>query len=54
MALLARSLLVALFCLSGVVGAPRLASAQDYPTRPVRWIVPYPAGGSTDISTRRR
>jgi len=26
--------------------------AADYPTRPVRWIVPYPAGGSTDILAR--
>ncbi|MFL5094192.1 MAG: Bug family tripartite tricarboxylate transporter substrate binding protein [Xanthobacteraceae bacterium] len=26
--------------------------AVDYPTRPVRWIVPYPAGGSTDILAR--
>jgi tripartite-type tricarboxylate transporter receptor subunit TctC len=26
--------------------------ALDYPTRPVRWIVPYPAGGSTDILAR--
>ena len=25
------------------------AAALDYPTRPVRWIVGYPAGGSTDI-----
>ena len=28
------------------------AAALDYPTRPVRWIVGYPAGGSTDIVAR--
>src|SRR6201987_4263603 len=26
--------------------------ALDYPNRPVRWIVGYPAGGSTDITAR--
>ena len=31
---------------------PRAALAQTYPTRPVRWIVPYPAGGATDLVSR--
>src|SRR5262249_15373231 len=31
---------------------PRMAIAQNYPTRPVRWIVPYPAGGATDLISR--
>jgi tripartite-type tricarboxylate transporter receptor subunit TctC len=30
----------------------RIASAQDYPTRPVRWIVSFPAGGGNDIVAR--
>ncbi len=28
------------------------ASAQDYPTRPVKWVVGYPPGGATDILDR--
>jgi tripartite-type tricarboxylate transporter receptor subunit TctC len=31
---------------------PRSAFSQDYPTRPVRWIVAYAAGGGTDIFAR--
>jgi tripartite-type tricarboxylate transporter receptor subunit TctC len=43
--------LVALGCLA--LGWPMgSAFALDYPTRPVRFIVGYPAGGSTDIVAR--
>src|SRR6266436_2815918 len=28
------------------------AKAQDWPSRPVRFIVPFPAGGSTDVGAR--
>ena len=30
----------------------RRASADNYPSRPLRWIVPFPAGGSTDLIAR--
>jgi tripartite-type tricarboxylate transporter receptor subunit TctC len=32
--------------------APRMASAQSYPEKPVRMIVPYAPGGPTDVITR--
>jgi tripartite-type tricarboxylate transporter receptor subunit TctC len=31
---------------------PRVAKAQAYPARPVRWIVGYPPAGATDIAAR--
>ena len=39
-------LLFTLLCLSPA------AFAADYPVRPVRWIVPYPPGGTTDVLAR--
>ena len=32
--------------------AATAAQAQGYPGRPIRWIVPYPGGGITDVVTR--
>src|SRR3954454_16426689 len=28
------------------------ASADTYPSRPLKWIVPFPAGGATDVTAR--
>jgi len=28
------------------------AQAQSYPAQPIRWVVPYPAGGGTDVVAR--
>lgn len=41
--------LLALAALSLAAGA---ASAQSWPTQPIRWIVSYPAGGGTDVVAR--
>ena len=44
---IARRLVLVL--LVSVAGA---ATALDYPTHAVKWIVPYPPGGSTDVLAR--
>jgi tripartite-type tricarboxylate transporter receptor subunit TctC len=35
-----------------LAAAPNLAPAQNFPSRPVTLIVPFPAGGATDINLR--
>jgi tripartite-type tricarboxylate transporter receptor subunit TctC len=50
---LVRRQVLGLGCGAAVLSAlPRRAGAVDYPTRPVRFIVPFPAGGSTDLVAR--
>jgi tripartite-type tricarboxylate transporter receptor subunit TctC len=41
-----RTLVAALLLAAG------LAHAQDYPSKPIRMIVPYPPGGGTDVVAR--
>ncbi len=41
--------LLALAALSLAAGT---AAAQSWPAQPIRWIVPYPAGGGTDVVAR--
>ena len=48
----ARAVLVLCLALATVAGAIHAARAADYPTRPIKLIVPYPAGGPTDVLGR--
>ena len=35
-----------------LMGVPMLVHAQHWPARPVRYIVPFPAGGGSDVAAR--
>jgi len=43
---------VLLFAAQAALAPSGSAQAQSWPAKPLRWIVPYPPGGSTDIATR--
>ena len=42
----------ALMLAAGAIAAPSLARAQAWPSRPVRFIIPFPPGGAADIVGR--
>src|SRR5687767_12648749 len=39
-----------LFLLAAAFALPRMA--QEYPNKPIRWIVPFPPGGGADATAR--
>jgi tripartite-type tricarboxylate transporter receptor subunit TctC len=47
-------LIDAIYCvlLAALVGASAAAHAQSYPNKPIRMVVPWPAGGITDVIAR--
>ena len=46
------ALALALIALFGGLSTAGSAHAQDFPNKPVRVIIPYPAGGATDLTSR--
>jgi tripartite-type tricarboxylate transporter receptor subunit TctC len=38
--------------LAALLFLPSLVAAQDFPTKPIKLIVPFPAGGPNDIIAR--
>ena len=47
-----RTLLSALAAAGASTAAPWASAQADYPNQLIRWVVPYPAGGGTDVLAR--
>ena len=47
-----RTLLSALAAAGATTAAPWATAQSTWPDQPLRWIVPYPAGGGTDVLAR--
>src|SRR5215470_10183722 len=47
-----RSVALGLMVIAAVGLNANGATAQTYPSKPIRFIVPFPAGGSTDVGAR--
>jgi tripartite-type tricarboxylate transporter receptor subunit TctC len=46
------SVLFRVLCLIGLLTWPAVAAAQEFPNRPIKFIVPFPAGGPADTISR--
>lgn len=46
------STLMRVLCFAGLLLWPGLSLAQDFPSRPIHFIVPFPAGGPSDVISR--
>jgi tripartite-type tricarboxylate transporter receptor subunit TctC len=44
--------LIRVLCLIGIVAWPGVLAAQEFPNRPIKFIVPFPAGGPADTISR--
>src|SRR3954468_24498037 len=44
--------LIRILCLIGIVAWPGLLGAQEFPNHPIKFIVPFPAGGPADTISR--
>ena len=47
-----KKLLLAALTTLSVLALPAAAQAQAFPSKPIRWLVPYPAGGGSDFLAR--